>query len=154
MVDVWHCDAKGLYSGVDSTVADDDDLDASHRIINTQGETFLRGYQVTDDAGKAPFKTVYPGWYVPRLTHIHVKVTSREFPDGTLDTQLYFPPEVEVAVFQTEPYAARGPNPIGVEEDIVMKGDADGVKKLTLAVDVTDAGLFGCFQLALTKFES
>ena len=49
-VDVWHCDALGNYSDVQSQV----------------GQTYLRGYQVSDAAGQVTFKTIYPGWYQGR----------------------------------------------------------------------------------------
>lgn len=58
-VDVWHCDALGLYSGVPSE--------------GTEGETFLRGIQLTDGNGLAEFATIYPGQYPGRTTHIHLK---------------------------------------------------------------------------------
>ena len=40
MVDIWHCDALGLYS------------DVNDRSFSTVGKKFLRGYQVTDANGK------------------------------------------------------------------------------------------------------
>jgi protocatechuate 3,4-dioxygenase beta subunit len=49
-VDVWHCDAEGIYSGVDGA----------------EGETFCRGVQLTDAGGTAEFLTVFPGWYTGR----------------------------------------------------------------------------------------
>ncbi|MCC3406077.1 MAG: hypothetical protein JGK17_10890 [Microcoleus sp. PH2017_10_PVI_O_A] len=49
IVDVWHCDAAGVYS------------DASDRNFNTVGKKFLRGYQTTNANGIAEFLTVYPG---------------------------------------------------------------------------------------------
>jgi Dioxygenase len=56
-VEIWHCDASGVYSGV-------------------QGDTgmFLRGVQRADAKGVAVFKTIYPGWYQGRTVHIHTKV--------------------------------------------------------------------------------
>ncbi len=59
-VDLWHCDALGVYSGEPSE--------------NSAGETFLRGIQLTDGNGLAEFATIYPGQYPGRTTHIHVKV--------------------------------------------------------------------------------
>lgn len=59
-VDVWHCDAMGVYSGEPSE--------------GSEGETYLRGIQLTDGKGLAEFATVYPGQYPGRTTHIHVKV--------------------------------------------------------------------------------
>ena len=48
LVDVWHCDAAGIYSDVQDPG------------FNTTGKTFLRGYQVTDANGAASFVTIYP----------------------------------------------------------------------------------------------
>jgi protocatechuate 3,4-dioxygenase beta subunit len=59
-VDVWHCDALGVYSGEPSE--------------GSEGETYLRGIQLTDENGLAEFATIYPGQYPGRTTHIHVKV--------------------------------------------------------------------------------
>lgn len=59
-VDIWHCDALGAYSGEPSE--------------GTEGETFLRGIQLTDANGLAEFATIYPGQYPGRTTHIHLKV--------------------------------------------------------------------------------
>lgn len=59
-VDVWHCDALGVYSGEPSE--------------GSEGETYLRGIQLTDGNGLAEFATIYPGQYPGRTTHVHVKV--------------------------------------------------------------------------------
>ncbi|MFL5431306.1 MAG: hypothetical protein ACJ79M_16940, partial [Myxococcales bacterium] len=59
MVDIWQCDAAGIYSDVAGT---------------SGGQNFLRGYQTTDAGGIASFTTIYPGWYPGRAVHIHVKV--------------------------------------------------------------------------------
>ena len=56
-LDVWHCDATGIYSDVDGS-----------------SQKFLRGYQVTDANGVARFTTIYPGWYRGRAVHIHFKL--------------------------------------------------------------------------------
>lgn len=65
-VDIWHCDAKGLYSAFPGQ-SDAHNIDAT-------GQTFLRGTQTTDGAGWVTFNTIYPGWYDGRTTHIHFKV--------------------------------------------------------------------------------
>jgi protocatechuate 3,4-dioxygenase beta subunit len=59
-IDVWHCDALGVYSGVPSE--------------GSEGETYLRGIQLTDRNGLAEFATIYPSQYPGRTTHIHLKV--------------------------------------------------------------------------------
>ena len=61
-VDLWQCDAAGVYSGV------------KDRSFDTTGQTFLRGHQVTDAGGTANFLTIYPGWYQGRAVHVHFKI--------------------------------------------------------------------------------
>lgn len=58
-VDIWHCDAVGVYSGFSGE--------------GTSGKSFLRGVRLTDAGGLASFRTIYPGWYRGRATHIHLK---------------------------------------------------------------------------------
>src|SRR5215212_906535 len=82
MVDVWHADAAGQYSDVRDNAEG----------FDTQKETFLRGYQLTDESGTARFTTIYPGWYRGRAVHIHFKI--RESPESDrgyeFTSQLYF----------------------------------------------------------------
>ncbi|CAF1567129.1 unnamed protein product, partial [Didymodactylos carnosus] len=69
LVDIWQCDAVGLYSHF---------IALSQGIIEgrVDNETFLRGLSLTNADGVAQFETIYPGWYRGRATHIHVKVHS------------------------------------------------------------------------------
>src|SRR5882672_6201388 len=46
MVDIWHCDATGVYS------------DARDAGFNTVGKKFLRGHQLTDASGAVRFTTI------------------------------------------------------------------------------------------------
>jgi protocatechuate 3,4-dioxygenase beta subunit len=80
-VDIWHCDAEGHYSGYPGQ-GDGGDID-------TSGEKFLRGVQRTDANGIASFRTIYPGWYRGRTTHVHFKVFPNE--NSMMTGQLYFP---------------------------------------------------------------
>lgn len=65
-VDVWHCDATGLYSGFAGQ--------GDGRRSSAAGNTHLRGRQPVGADGVAAFRTIYPGWYPGRATHIHCKV--------------------------------------------------------------------------------
>ena len=67
-VDIWHCDATGVYSNY-SGQGDDPE----HQ-ISTEGQSFLRGTQLADPRGVVRFQSIYPGWYPGRTTHIHFKV--------------------------------------------------------------------------------
>jgi protocatechuate 3,4-dioxygenase beta subunit len=96
-VDIWQCDADGHYSGY------------AQPGYSGQGQTFLRGIQVTDTGGRVTFTTVYPGWYMGRATHIHVEVTIGG--RSVKVTQIAFPENITSAVYRTGVYAPRGQNP-------------------------------------------
>jgi protocatechuate 3,4-dioxygenase beta subunit len=104
-VDIWHCDAAGTYSGVSGGMGND----------NTTGETFLRGIQLTGTDGVAAIRTIYPGWYQGRATHIHLKVhVGGAADDGTYEGgtvahtgQLFFDDTITDEVALIEPYASR-----------------------------------------------
>ena len=80
-VDVWHAGADGLYSGYKGQGAE--------HATDTTGKTFLRGTQFANGEGEVRFRTVYPGWYEGRTTHIHFKVFLDE--KNVLTGQMYFP---------------------------------------------------------------
>lgn len=93
-VDIWHCDALGVYSDVQGST----------------GTKFLRGYQVTDANGQVQFQTIFPGWYSGRAVHIHFKV--RTDPDSSsgaeFTSQFFFDEGVIDTVMQNSVYSARG----------------------------------------------
>ncbi len=149
VVDIWHCDASGLYSGVDNVVFDPNTLRATDQTIDMRDKTFLRGHQLTDGDGRAVFTTIYPGWYAPRLAHIHVRVMWRDVEWTALDTQLYLPAGIERAVYETEAYASRGANPIDIYRDGVMKGDVDSVRDLTVMLERDGDGFRGSVDLTV-----
>ena len=96
-VDVWHCDRDGVYSGFSSQP---DGVDA-------RGETFCRGIQLSDAEDRVEFRTIYPGWYPGRVTHIHLQAFLN---NGLVATsQLVFPDAVNEAVYKNDAYP-RGRN--------------------------------------------
>jgi len=96
VVDVWHCDAAGVYTGFPGQLGG----------LDTTGQKALRGTQVTDGDGTVVFKTIYPGWYPGRTTHIHFKVHLSATTEVT--SQLYFPEEITATVYRSAPYDAHG----------------------------------------------
>ena len=96
-VDIWHCDATGHYSGYGGQ---------GDERSSTAGETFLRGTQFADAGGVVRFRTIYPGWYRGRTTHIHFKAF---FADDTLATgQIYFQDTLSDRIFaEAAPYNLR-----------------------------------------------
>ena len=128
-VDVWHADADGEYS---------DDAQAG-----TEGETFLRGIQRTDDSGWCRFQTIFPGFYVGRTCHISVKVRAEGFEE--LTTQLYFPREVILAVAPEYPAIEEYTTNL---EDAVYAAD----NELALSGDI-DTGLEATVVLAVGEYD-
>lgn len=110
-VDVWHCDALGVYSDVQDPSG------------STLGQKFLRGYQVTDASGAAAFTTIYPGWYRGRAVHLHFKVRT----DAGLEftSQLFLDDALTDAVHAGDPYAAKGQRDTRNADDGIFQGGGD-----------------------------
>ena len=71
----------------------------------TDDGTYLRGAQVTNNAGVAQFTTVYPGWYRGRSVHIHFKVHVAEA--TVLTSQFFFDDAMSDALYAgAAPYSA------------------------------------------------
>ena len=119
-VDIWHCDAGGIYSGFGQG--------ASNR-------TFMRGMQRTNLNGLALLKTIYPGWYQGRTVHIHVKV---HVGGNVVHTgQLYFPDTLTDKVYRKAPYKARPGRTTRNANDFVY---ANGGKNSLLSMRSDGAG--------------
>ncbi|WP_089247877.1 protocatechuate dioxygenase [Rhodococcoides kyotonense] len=162
VVEIWHCDAGGVYSGFESgsTAADisgngapggmgappeggmgtppeggmgeppaggpgeggpggpggdgggmggsGETSDGSYSVgdsesTTTDDGTYLRGAQTTDGNGIAKFTTVFPGWYVSRTTHIHLKVHIDK--KTVLTSQLFFDDATKAEIYATSPYS-------------------------------------------------
>jgi len=131
MVDVWHCDALGVYSDVDST----------------RGQKFLRGYQNTDASGSAKFTTIYPGWYQGRAVHIHFKIRPTSATEFT--SQFFFDDALNTQVFAQAPYSQKGTQGI-------VRNAADGIfqqsgGKLTLNVTKNGDAYGATFDIGLAS---
>lgn len=136
VVDVWQCDHLGAYS------------DVQDRSFNTVGKKFLRGYQVTDEQGRAHFVTIYPGWYRGRTVHIHFKVRSAATlrPGFEFTSQLYFDDALTDQVYSTSPYAERGTRTTRNGGDGIYRR---GGSQLLLALVPQSGGYAGTFEVAL-----
>ena len=136
IVDVWHCDALGVYS------------DVSDPSFNTSGKKFLRGYQVTGLDGVARFTTIYPGWYQGRAVHIHFKIRSAASAASAYEftSQLFFDDSLTDQVHATEPYASKGQRTLRNSGDGIYNG---GGSQLVLDVTGTADGYAATFSIAL-----
>ena len=131
-VEIWHCDAAGVYS------------DVSDPGFSTVGQKFLRGYQVTDAEGRATFLTIYPGWYSGRTVHIHFKVHNDTSDQGYVFTsQLFFDDVLSDQVFTQEPYASKG------ERNTRNNNDNIYSDQLLLAVNQANGGYAATFDIGL-----
>jgi len=135
-IDVWHCDATGVYS---------DTIDPSW---NTKGKKFLRGYQLTDANGQAQFTTIYPGWYRGRTVHIHFKIrtTSTTGQSYEFTSQLYFDDSLTDQVFTQQPYNSRGSRDTRNSNDGIYQNVGN---QLTLAPTKSADGYAATFSVAL-----
>ncbi|HEY9354552.1 MAG TPA: 3,4-dioxygenase subunit beta, partial [Nocardioides sp.] len=97
---LWQCDAQGLYSMYSEGVED---------------ETYLRGVQVADAKGQVTFKTIVPGCYDGRWTHMHFEV----YPDADSATtgenaiatsQVAFPEKMLTKVYAEGAYEGSAEN--------------------------------------------
>lgn len=121
-VEIWHCDAAGIYSGYQRCGADKFPALVSltlRRFRPTDDATFLRGQQITDDTGYVEFQTIVPGWHTPRTLHIHVRVGHAG--RAVLGTELYFSDEFAEHIQSLLPYAGRGRGPYGNTNDIEIR---------------------------------
>src|SRR5882757_6254494 len=129
-VEVWHCDALGNYSGFSPP---------------TSQKTYLRGGQRSNAAGNVAFRTIYPGWYQGRTTHIHVKVHAGGKVVHT--GQLYFNDAVSAAVYKSRsPYKTRGQKDTPNSQDGPF---GQGGKQSTLRVTKHGSGYVGRLALGV-----
>jgi protocatechuate 3,4-dioxygenase beta subunit len=134
-LDVWHCDAGGVYS----------DVSGSSR-------KFLRGYQITDANGIAAFTTIYPGWYSGRAVHIHFKL--RLFAGSTktyeFTSQFFFDDTLTDTVYTQSPYSSRGTrNTRNASDGIYNSLSANDKAGLTLQTSKTTDGYAGVINLGV-----
>ena len=135
-VDIWHCDAAGVYAGFGSASTGGGPGGPGGNAGPTDKLTFLRGIQPTDARGACAFQTIYPGWYRGRTVHIHVKV---HLGGSVVHTgQLFFADSLTDTVYQTGVYKARA-----AARDTRNSGDsiyASGGAQSTLTMTRTAVG--------------
>ncbi|HVT42844.1 MAG TPA: intradiol ring-cleavage dioxygenase [Thermoanaerobaculia bacterium] len=138
LVDVWQCDALGIYS----------DVRDFNGLFDTRGKKFLRGNQTTDASGTARFMTIYPGWYEGRTVHVHFKIRTDPASRRGLEftSQLYFDDAMTDQVHAQPPYASkRGRRTLNAGDGIFRRGGSD----LMLPVAKQGEGYVGTFDIGL-----
>jgi protocatechuate 3,4-dioxygenase beta subunit len=156
-VDIWHANAHGLYSGEAGQPSGGGAGNGS-----TQGQNFLRGYQVTGvdrGIGKSPvdgqvsFRTIWPGWYMGRAIHIHVRVRAYDGRTASTDytTQIFFTDADNARVLSSAaPYNSRSPktDPTTNETDNVLTSAARATN-VVAATGSVQTGFAAAFTIML-----
>ncbi len=132
LVDLWHCDALGVYSDVGSA----------------SGRKFLRGYQITDPSGVAQFTTVYPGWYMGRSVHLHFKVRTNPGAASGLEftSQMFFDESLTDTVYAQAPYSTRGRRDTLNTTDGIYRS---GGSQLVVPLSAAGGGYGGTFNVGV-----
>lgn len=138
VIDLWQCDAVGVYS----------DVKDANGMFDTRGQQFLRGYQRTDRGGLARFTTIYPGWYEGRTAHIHFKVRSED-PNARqreFTSQLYFTDALSDRVYAAAPYVTNKQRRVRNDRDGIFR---TGGQELMVVAERTDTRYAGTFEIGL-----
>lgn len=142
-VDIWHCDALGVYSGVNAE---------GQAGLNT---TWLRGFQVTGPEGVVEYDSIVPGHYGGRTHHIHVLTTinSTMLPNNTYVAgvtnhigQLFFEQSLVDEVETTELYNQNTQSLLRLADDNIAAEVATAIddpllKYVRLSDDIKDGVL-------------
>ncbi|KAJ5288685.1 hypothetical protein N7478_001715 [Penicillium angulare] len=155
--DVWNCNSTGVYSGIQSS-SNGNGNDAAN--LN---RTSLRGLQKTDSDGVAQFKTVFPGHYSGRTTHIHViahtdatVLSNNTLTGGSIPHigQVFFDQDLIYEVEALYPYNT---NTVSITENIddhVVQDEtedstSDPFFEYALLGDTVEDGIFGWVTLGV-----
>ncbi|MFF8398516.1 intradiol ring-cleavage dioxygenase [Streptomyces sp. NPDC016172] len=152
LVEIWHSDALGEYSGFVGNNGHDE----------PDNGTFLRGGVLTDSRGVAEITTIYPGWYRGRCVHIHVKVHTDVTltPDGSftggqeLHTgQLFFAETITARVAALAAYRVNTVPRTTLAQDSIYDegGAASGLLTLTPLGSTTSEGYAGALTLGVEQ---
>ncbi|WP_327404327.1 intradiol ring-cleavage dioxygenase [Streptomyces sp. NBC_01288] len=152
LVEIWHCDALGEYSGYVGNNGHSEPDDG----------TFLRGGVLSNSAGLANITTIYPGWYRGRCVHIHVKVhtgvtltSDGSFTGGSeLHTgQLFIDETITTAVAKASPYSTNTVTRTTLAQDSIYDdgGAASGLMTLTALGSSTSSGYTGTLTLGVSQ---
>ena len=134
IVDMWHCDALGVYSDIAQQ--------------SSLGQRFLRGYQTSDSNGRVEFRTIYPGWYMGRAVHIHFKVRTNPTGGSGLEftSQMFFDESLTDTVHAQSPYSQKGRRDTTLAADGIYRG---GGTSLLFPLSQSGSGYAGTFNVGV-----
>ncbi|WP_079178809.1 intradiol ring-cleavage dioxygenase [Streptomyces humi] len=140
LVEIWHCDALGEYSG----------FVGKNGHTETDDGTFLRGGQLTDADGQVSLISIWPGHYVSRAVHVHMRVhtdvtlTDDSYTGGSIihTGQLFFDADINTEVQATSPYSDNTTKETALADDTIYDdgGASSGLLTLTALGDSVSDG--------------
>ncbi|OTA97278.1 hypothetical protein M434DRAFT_391991 [Hypoxylon sp. CO27-5] len=154
-VDIWNCNATGVYSGIATS---------GNYAEGGYNSTYLRGIQLTDADGVASFETIFPGHYTGRAIHTHLlaHTNASVMPNGTISVwnapvshigQLFWPDDLRAEVEATYPYNTNTVALTTNDEDMwsVLQADAsfDPFPQYVYLGDSIEDGLFAWIQIGI-----
>jgi len=149
LVEIWHCDALGEYSGfVGGNGHEEED-----------NGTFLRGGQLTDENGEVSLISIWPGHYVSRAVHVHMRVhtdvtlTDDSYTGGEIihTGQLFFDQDINTEIQATSPYSANTTKETTLANDSIYDdgGASSGLLTLTALGDSVSDGYAATLTLGV-----
>ncbi|KAH8674127.1 Intradiol ring-cleavage dioxygenase [Xylariales sp. PMI_506] len=154
-VDIWNCNATGIYSGI---------YTSGNYAADGVNSTYLRGIQLTDHDGVASFETIFPGHYDGRAVHTHLlsHTNATVEPNGTISVwnapvahigQLFWPDDLRAEVETTYPYTANTQALTTNDEDMwsIVQADStyDPIPQYLYLGDSIEDGLFAWIQIGI-----
>ncbi|MEW2403681.1 intradiol ring-cleavage dioxygenase [Streptomyces sp. NPDC046862] len=146
LVEIWHCDHLGEYSGfVGGNGHEEED-----------NGTFLRGGRMTDENGQCSITSIWPGHYVSRAVHVHMRVhtdvtlTDDSYTGGEIihTGQLFFDPDINEEIQATSPYSANTTPETALADDSVY--DDGGASSGLLTLTALGSGVSDGYKATLT----
>ena len=141
-IEIWHTNAKGVYSGITPNPQLCYGADPS-----AANNTSMRGSQITDANGDVAFHTCFPGWYSGRAIHIHFRV----YVNGTITetSQLFFAETLTTQIFaQHVDYQAFGQPDTSLTTDGIIRGVSNKAPYILDTAIMTDGAMLASKILA------
>jgi protocatechuate 3,4-dioxygenase beta subunit len=144
---IWHCDANGVYSEYAGSM----NSDPAQGESGSTTTTYLRGWQASDSNGNVKFTTIFPGWYTPRVTHIHVMVYNpSNLTTPVKTTQFTFTDSIISTVYAQATLYPKGQSSTTVASDMVFSGSDENL--VAAVTGNTTSGYVATLPVGLTTY--
>ncbi|MGW0709905.1 intradiol ring-cleavage dioxygenase [Streptomyces sp. NPDC002643] len=146
LLEIWHCDHLGEYSGF---------VGGNGHTYEDNG-TFLRGGQLTDENGQCSITSIWPGHYVSRAVHVHMRVhtdvtlTDDSYTGGEIihTGQLFFDEDLNTEIQATSPYSDNTTPETSLSSDSIY--DDGGASSGLLTLTALGSGVSDGYKATLT----